>query len=620
VGKNPKIAGKIEMKKTTSHGQSEPARVAEYYNRAFGLFHLDYDRRLKPAGSIHPIRGRFWQHVPQGVYGRPRSIELLQTYLKVLEREIVSAFGAHSVAYWLHTYRRLSPGPIGEDRRPQSIGLTRAAFEAAFQKYGLIHLCKGIGDSGQVGIAKVLNGLLLAKEFEPEREGVENSPPQLVLTDFTSQNLAELYIAEMLAYEIWRTGAMLRIVGKGAHIVVTGPPSYVDDNRTPELDYLAMHYDNRHHRADSSSIGVCYDEAKKVEGMVFLPVYNITGVEPKLFEQLISRYFNMKVTMLGETYNFVWIPFNLRSFREAHLPLAQAFEKKNRVSLDIVLLTVGALATWAFEKWINDYYYFSKLFQRAYVGPDPIDDIKQVITDYIPRAAQILNIKCEGISPDDIDRGFSFWDLMFNSSRTNMDMVYSGPHQIFLPCGKTHRFIDYTWILRRLYDLFVGVSIPDQNFKGDALELAIGRENSLLPRRGCQEKGGTSRQIDFATKVGAYLVIAECKAVGRSIAYDRGNPEAIEYRQGKVVEKSLAEADEKAEWLAKHPVGTNYDISQYKGIVPVGVSPFVEWIPSLDPHFWLGEGIPRVMTPSEFADLIGKNDVIDRAYNRVMIR
>lgn len=119
--------------------------------------------------------------------------------------------------------------------------------------------------------------------------------------------------------------------------------------------------------------------------------------------------------------------------------------------------------------------------------------------------------------------------------------------------------------------------------------------------------------------MGAYLVIAECKAVGRSIGYDRGNPEAIKYRQTNVVEKALAEADEKAKWIAKHPVGTNYDISQYKGIVPVGISPFVEWIPSLDSHFWLRDGVPRVMTPHEFGDLLSKNDVIDNAYNRVMI-
>ncbi|MDD5008967.1 MAG: hypothetical protein PHU49_06210 [Syntrophorhabdaceae bacterium] len=619
MGRKTKNARKIKIKRTTSHAEREPVWLVEYYNRAFTLFHRDYAQRLEPAESVHPIRGRFWQYVPEGFYGQSKSIELLQTYLKVLEREIVSVFGSHSVAYWLHTYRRLSPGPIGKDRRPQSIGLTRAAFEAAFQKYGLIQLCNSIGDSEEVGIAKVLNGLLLAKGFKPERECVENSH-QLVLTDFTSQNLAELYIAERLAYEIWRTGAMLRIVGKGVSIVVSGPPSYVNDDRTPELNYLVMHHDDRDHESDSSSIGVCYNKVEKGKGAVFLPIYNLTGIESTTFDPFVSRYMNKQVTVVGGTYNFIWIPFNLRSYRQAHLPFAQAFEKKNRVSLDIVLLTVAALSAWAFEKWANEYRYFLKLWQRAYMGPDRIDDIKQVIAHYIPRAAQILNIDCGDISPDDVDRGFSFWDLMSNPSRTVMDMVYSGPHQIFLPCGKTQRFIDYAWILRRLYDLFVGVSIPDQNFKGDALELAIGRDSSLLPKKRCQEKEGTSRQIDFAAKVGAYLVIAECKAVGRSIAYDRGKPEAIKYRQTNVVERVLAEADEKAQWLAKHPVGTNYDISQYKGIVPVGVSPFVEWIPSLDPHFWLQDGIPRVMTPYEFTDLLSKNDVVDRAYNRIMIR
>lgn len=482
MGKKSKTASKIRKKRTPSRAGNVPVRLGEYYNRAFALFHQDYMERLKPAESVHAIRGRFWQHVPQQLYDQGKSIELLQTYLKVVEREIVSVFGSHSVAYWLHTYRRLSPGPIGQDQRPQTIGLTRAAFGAAFQKYGLIELCEGIGLSEEVGIAKVLNGLLLAKGFEPEREIVENSR-QLVLTDFTSQNLAELYTAESLVYEIWRTGAMLRIVGKGAEIVVSGPPSYVSDNRTPDLDYLVMHHDERC-QPDSSSLGVWYNnKAEKGEGVVFLPVYNLTGIESTAIDRLASMYMKRKVTMMGGTYNFIWIPFNLRSYRRAHLPLAQAFKKKNGVSLDIVLLTVAALAAWAFEKWINEGQFFLKLFQRAYVGPERIDGIKQIITHYIPRAAQILNIEHADISPDDVDQGFYFWDLMSNSSRSIMDTVYSGPHQIFLPCGKMRRFIDYAWILRRLYDLFVGVSIPDQNFKGDALELAIGRDSSILPKK-----------------------------------------------------------------------------------------------------------------------------------------
>ena len=82
--------------------------------------------------------------MPDGTYDQERSIELLYSYLKSLNAEVSRTFGAHSIAYWLHAYRRLSPGPIGEDRRPQSIGLTRAVFEAALQKYGMLEYCKGI--------------------------------------------------------------------------------------------------------------------------------------------------------------------------------------------------------------------------------------------------------------------------------------------------------------------------------------------------------------------------------------------------------------------------------------------------------------------------------------------
>ena len=99
-----------------------------------------------------------------------------------LESETSRVFAKHSIAYWLHTYRRLWPGGIGQDKRPQTVGLTRAVFEAALQKYGTSALCTGIGESKKVPIEAVLGGVLLSEEFDPEKRALENSPNQLVLT------------------------------------------------------------------------------------------------------------------------------------------------------------------------------------------------------------------------------------------------------------------------------------------------------------------------------------------------------------------------------------------------------------------------------------------------------
>jgi len=163
------------------------------------------------------------------------------------------------------------------------------------------------------------------------------------------------------------------------------------------------------------------------------------------------------------------------------------------------------------------------------------------------------------------------------------------------------------------------VWISDQNFKGDALENAMQKGQSVLPTRPCKAINGEERQIDYAVALGKYLLIAECKAVGRSIGFDRGDPRSIKHRTDNVVELSLSQVDEKALWLASNPVGTNYDISTYSYILPVGVSPFVEFIPSKDTHYWISDAIPRVLTVKEFKKLIADKNTITSAYNKVKI-
>jgi len=69
----------------------------------------------------------------------------------------------------------------------------------------------------------------------------------------------------------------------------------------------------------------------------------------------------------------------------------------------------------------------------------------------------------------------------------------------------------------------------------------------------------------------------------------------------------------------QNPVGTNYDISSYDYILPVGVSPFVEFIPSKDKRYWISDTIPRVLTVKEFNDLINDKSTITNTYNKVQI-
>jgi hypothetical protein len=125
----------------------------------------------------------------------------------------------------------------------------------------------------------------------------------------------------------------------------------------------------------------------------------------------------------------------------------------------------------------------------------------------------------------------------------------------------------------------------------------------VLPTKQIFGYDNTSRQVDAAFAVEDVLVICECKVVGRSIAVERGSADALATRK-KVIDTALREIDEKAQWLLAHPKGTNYDITEFHYILPLGVTPFTEFIPSRDTYYWLNDRVPRVLSPHELAELL----------------
>lgn len=590
-----------------------------YHQLPFMLLHHELNKIGYTSENPHPIRGSFWQLLTPQYYSRSEAIELLKKYLISIEREMKKIISRASLAYWLHLYRRLSPGPICRDKQPYTIGLTRAALEAAIQKYGTPSPCNRIGQTKDIDQAEIFCGLLQSPKFEFVRKHLESSPNQLVLTKFTHLELIEFYDLERLAYEVWRTGALLRIIGKGAPFKVGEPPEYIWDERSNELNELVVNFDKRHNTGtEVTSTGVYYqNEDATKEGFIFLPVYNLKNIMGEELNPFFGSLFQAQIPPEMK-FNFIWIPFNIRSFRLSHLEFANTFEDKYRVSFDAVLSVIVSLAYRVIHLWITtNCSILLHYWQRAYEGPYEMEIIAKEIRKYLPKALEILQINNSEIGNLNLDAAIHFWDLA--SSKDIIDLAYSGPHSIFLPYNEVRRFIDYTWILRRLYDFFVGVNIPNQNFKGDALEIAVGRETSILPKGPCYSINGDKKQIDCAYAIENHLVIVECKAVNKSIAFDRGDPKALNYRREQVVERSISEIDEKANWLAKNPLGTNYDISNFDDILPIAVSPFVEFIHSTNRYYWISKEVPRVLTPQELKELLKNEVIINASFNRIQI-
>ena len=594
-------------KRHSSNKNNVPALIVEYYKGPFFLFEDQLNASNYISTISHPIRERFWSLLTPREYLPLEARSLLISYIKCVETQMSEIISKQSIAYWLHLYRRVFPGSIGEDNQPQTIGLTRATLEAAIQKYAQFEPCNRVGISGNIGPEKIFAGLLMSKEFDFERKIVTEFS-QLVLTDFGPNELREFYDLERLAYEMWRTSAMLRIVGKGASIEIGGKPDFVIDSRSNELDFLVRNFDNRTGLAGkyiSSATGVFVENINKdYDGVVFAPHYNLGKLSAEDLKRIFKIFFKNIITP-EFVPNFIFFPLNIRNWRQNHLPFSEVFNEKYSIPLDVVLLIITALLSRAFflqiEKGLQD---FSRYWQRAYEGPNLLNLVEDEIFYFVPHAAELLGIDEKIYVKADILNGIKFLTLN-KENRADIELSCPGPHYLFLPFGSDRLFIDYAWIDRRLYDLFLGVPTDkvNQNFKGDLLERIVRHDTAVLPVKPCKAKDGTSKQIDASFEYGQRLVIVECKSAGRSIDLDRGNPVAINKRNIFITE-SLKKLDEKAVWLSNHPIGGNYDVSKYLDILPILVTPFAEFIPSLDSFYWLDEEIPRIITLQELENLL----------------
>jgi len=567
--------------------------VIEYYHIPFAILGSELEKSYE-LSHPHPARASYWNVVPSGRYSPQQGRELLLQYSAVLERYLAEELSQHSIAYWLHGYRRLAPGPSGENDAPATITIVRGVVEAAVQKYGRLTPCDGIAWSNEIREQEVIGGLLMGPGLRELRAALRKAP-QLVLTKFGVRELKQLYLIEKLAYEVWRSGAALRIIGKGAPLVVDhSSRSFFHDDRSPELDRLVTIYDERAGIFAASATGTVFVHTPKDwTGGVLLPIYNADRKGDPGVRSFL-KHFGVELAT-GET-NFLWAPFNLHGYYEAHLPFAEPFEAANGVALRDVFAVIGALLLRVAAGWVGHREFVWRSWQRAYDAPSTRGNIVGSINDFLPESLKLLNVQCEP-GAIDVQAVFNFLELD-GKKRESICVLLWGPHSLFVPLDEHRVFIDFAWMNRLLYNMFFGIKMKDQQFKGAALEQTVHSGASALPTEACNALGGTSRQIDAAFDLGDTLVIAECRAVWRSIAIERGDPEAIAFRIAKC-ERALRDTDEKATWLAANPVGTNYDVRKHTTILPIAVTPFPEYIPSLAPNYWVTEKLPRVMTPYE---------------------
>ena len=573
----------------------------QYYQRPFLLFYEDIAEEIKTDSRY--LRKSFWNLIPSGEYAYLGAQELYRQYAKSLERKASKIISKYSIAYWLHLSRRIGLGSGGTNKESVTININRFNILALVQRYGQKNLCGSLSNSKQIDVSEIFNGLLLSDEFELERKLIDELPAQLVLTDFTSRNLLEYYNLENICYELWVCGAKLRSIAKGATITVDhNSKDIFYENPDDKLDRLIASYDSRLGTGFTSETGTVFSNEKfDTNSEIFLPVLNSSHISGKHLSQLTEQFLNIKLG--DQPTNFIIYPYPLKKYITALLPFDNDFKSIFGISyINIVLLLASMCFRYFYMTIVEKRPILINILMRGYEGPSTKAEIVGEIMYFMPHTLEIL--KGDNPERNDIEKAFEFLEL---KNQESIDFEDFGTLKVFCPVGDNRYYVDYSVIPNILYSLFNQIDLNPHNFRGEILENSIGF-NSYLKTTKLKHKDGSSRQIDFSYLFGDLLIIAECKVVARKPSYFSGSFKSLILRQEKLIEKGLKQVDDKAEWLLERKKGTNYDTENVKYILPVVISPFVEYISSVEHRYWINDELPRALSLEEFRKLLNEFD------------
>ena len=541
----------------------------------------------------------------------------MASYSRSLESRIKSIVSSKSTAYWYHLVRRIGPGSLGTDQSPGTIDTIRTIINAAIQKYALVEQCQHVGSTKKVKIEQVFKGLLMADEFEYERRLLHEGPEQLVFLDFDQGNLLEYYNLEMLSYEIWKCAATNRIIAKGALLCVDlESDEKFYDVRSDELNHLVKIYDNRDHFFDSSSTGTVFNKLIDETGdYTLVPDYNADKLDAKVINPL---FLSMDVCFPEEyVSNYVMKAISIKGFFHSHLPLSQDFHNKHNVLYEYVIQIIEIVSQLPIIELAihKDSSYIGQLLRRGF-QIFPKNQLMSLIKRYWSASSKV---SCTDL-PYNLKQIHRALDFLTLKERGSINLFNPGPVKLILPgIRKDSVIFDHSLISTFLSNLFVDLPLATHKFRGDTLENALNIGKSFLPITPCKALNRTQKQIDYSIGVGNVLIIAECKVVAKSFGIFTGDAQALKHRKDNVILKGLNQVDDKARWLSANPVGTNYNTEGFEYILPLVISPFVEFIDSFDKFFWINTQTPRVVTLKEFNQLLGQELKIDELNNLVRL-
>jgi len=607
---------------TSSSTQSLTAVAApEYYKVAYRYLEELLKKELEEAILVGPKRSRAEIVLrlvqPNIPLDGPTLWPKIKTALDEIECQIGELLANHSVAFWMHLYRRIDPllHPDHEDKTdPRTVGLVRKVVEAAICKYGAADQASEFCLSTDVNIKKILGGVLLTaiKETEPKPHAATRAierqlaaAPQWVVKQFTPADLLAIYRVEGLGYQYWRIMALLRALGKGASVEFS-PDGDWTYHTTRAFDDLIKSIDDRTEkmRLDYSLIGVWFDQTRDVDTklpVLLVPAYNVGREE---ISEAIERFgFSLQTKTVP---NFLPTVLNVNEYLSTHRDFSDALLKKHGFSLDaliymmwalnqLVLLPFAAIAhgdrdalkPLMLQNFVN-------LCHRGY----RIISIEKDTTKLIKVIRTCTNFPAT-LGDDEVLRAIDFLKLS-QAAQKLISLWTGGPRDLLISFNDNHTLVDQEPVPSILQTLFFGVQY-NQTSRGTIFEVEFRealKQGGFEVRSGVLEpSNGNPRELDAGVIVGNKLVIMECVSIERPLDYEIGNPNTFSVRQTRLDEK-ITQVLSLVDFIRADPEDRNYGFEDFEDIEAYVVSPFYEWIWERSERLWVGER-PRILAAAE---------------------
>lgn len=587
--------------------------------------HKEAEEIVKFYTSVYEVKS------PMSKLEGIKFINELQSRIEVEMKNIISKKGIY---YWFHLYRRIGVERSFKESK-QTLWLYRNIMECAFLKYGK-NTCGDelilVKKNSKQDIKKIASGLYF-EAIEYFQIELSNKFNGIYLGNFNTKDLIEIYKLERLAYEFWYTTACKRRLYKDGSLFIKNNEYYVLNDSITEN--LIKFYDNRKSSFEdiSATYGVLLNDVNKnnFKGTTLVPKYNIEKLSTSEYPyqvifKLPLEYYN---TSTEEPFfpNFLWLPFDFNYYYIAHDFLKSSFQKQFSYSLESFVTTLYLIIIQAiiFCQTSKNSSVGKDLMQRAYRHMTSKEKYIQNLID-LSKDIKLPALNDYILEYDEVSKIFK--DLSVDSNeKINMSLTTLGPRKLFIPTFENGFIVDYASINFILQSHMHFIK-ENEDKKGHLFEDAIIQrlEKNNLQLWECKKilkhKDKTSKEIDISFCYKNVLYIGELKSNKMSMAFFEGDDNALEFRKKKLT-KALNEVEEKAKWLLNHKEGKNYKIPETVNvIIPIIVSPFAEYIWTLEEELWINKTTPRICIASDLYKLATDeiiNEVVKKPFAYYLI-